>query len=337
METYGEELRKFRFAQYIMLIGNFLLPALAFIDYQNGHIEPTIAKIIAWFISIYGSYYCLYIRKDDQRINYLLAVTLFVFPVVGIIYKGDHIMGVIWSPVLPLLYMYLANLRWGIIFSAAYWLFELTAYWLVPFYLNVERYPLMQWVMINLVYLIAFVLAFLYELLNNQQAKLLRALAEVDQLTQLLNRHGFIRALQRESRRSVRHGSPLSLIIFDLDNFKTVNDGHGHNTGDRLLREIAGALVEWLRESDIAGRWGGEEFVVLLPETRLGDAAEVAQKLCNRLAVQAFIEVGHVTASFGVTHYRDRESIEAFIERADQLMYRAKAMDKNCVVVGEDE
>lgn len=337
MESYGEELRKYKFAQYIMLLGNFLLPILAYIDYKNGYLVPVFAKIIAWFISIYGSYYCFYVRQGDQRINYLLAATLFIFPVLGVVYKGDQILGVLWSPVLPLLYMYLANMRWGVIFSTLFWLIELGAYWLVPHYLHKEPYPLSEYVMMNLIYIVAFMLSFLYEYLNTEQAKQLRALAEIDQLTQVLNRHGFNRVLERESKRSIRHQSPLSIILLDLDDFKHINDHYGHNTGDRVLHEIAGFLNFWVRDTDIIGRWGGEEFAILLPETNLAQASGVADKLCRRMAAQPLYEAGRVTGSFGVTQLKADEDIEKFIDRADKLMYKAKAIKKNCVVVSHDD
>lgn len=337
MDDYGEELRKYKFAQYIMLVGNFLLPALAYLDYKNGFLVPVFAKIAAWFVSIYGSYYCIYVRKDDQRINYLLAFTLFAFPVLGVIYKGDQIMGVLWSPVLPLLYMYLANMRWGMVFSSLFWLIELIAYWLVPYYMDTEPYPLDLYVMINIIYAVAFILSILYEYLSTEQAKKLRALAEIDQLTQVLNRHGFNRVLTRESRRSVRHQSPLSLILMDLDNFKSINDNYGHGTGDRVLREIAELLSYWVRDTDMIGRWGGEEFAILMPETTAEQAGGVAEKLCRRMAAQPLYEVGRVTGSFGVTQLKENESIEQFIDRVDKLMYKAKTIKKNCVVVSMDD
>jgi diguanylate cyclase (GGDEF)-like protein len=337
VNDYGEELRKYKFAQYIMLVGNFLLPALAFLDYKNGYLVPVFAKIAAWFVSIYGSYYCIYVRKDDQRINYLLALTLFAFPVLGVIYKGDQIMGVLWSPVLPLLYMYLANMRWGLIFSVMFWLVELLAYWLVPIYMDKAPYPLEQYVMINIIYAVAFILSILYEYLSTEQAKQLRALAELDQLTQVLNRHGFNRVLQREVKRSERHQSPLSIILMDLDNFKSINDNYGHSTGDRVLHEIAELFGYWIRDTDMIGRWGGEEFAVLLPETTMEQAGGVAEKLCRRMSAQPLYEVGRVTGSFGVTQLKAGESNEHFLERVDKLMYKAKAIKKNCVVVSMDD
>ncbi len=130
-----------------------------------------------------------------------------------------------------------------------------------------------------------------------------------------------------------RHHSPLSIIMFDIDHFKKLNDTHGHAAGDQVLRRVGRFLTAQTRTEDIALRYGGEEFVVILPGTDLGGACTMAQRLCTELA-EAGEAQGEVraTASFGVTRYRAGESADELLKRADSALYRAKEEGRNRVM-----
>jgi diguanylate cyclase (GGDEF)-like protein len=154
-----------------------------------------------------------------------------------------------------------------------------------------------------------------------------------DALTGLLNRYGLQRALQRELAEARRYQRPLSCLLLDLDNFKKINDTHGHGAGDTVLQQIAGILSQAVRGSDVVFRYGGEEFLMLLPETDLEGAAALAEKIRLAVAAQLF-GGGHIlplTLSVGVASLLGHESGHDMIARADMALYHAKALGRNRV------
>ena len=158
--------------------------------------------------------------------------------------------------------------------------------------------------------------------------------AKTDHLTQLSNRHHLDEVLNRECARFKRTGSPFAIFIVDCDKFKSVNDSHGHQVGDLVLIDIARLMHGNVRATDTVGRWGGEEFLVILPDTGLESAAQVAEKLRLAIATHRFPSVEHKTASFGVAEMRPNESIKELIARADLALYRAKEDGRNRVEMG---
>jgi diguanylate cyclase (GGDEF)-like protein len=164
----------------------------------------------------------------------------------------------------------------------------------------------------------------------------LEELAYHDELTELPNRRGASRQIEVLMSRARRHGHELALLLIDADRFKNVNDAHGHAAGDLLLREIAHRFRERVRAEDVVGRWGGEEFVVALPETTIEGAAAVAESL--RAAVDGVaIEVGDealgATVSIGVVAWAG-EDLDDLVHASDRALYAAKAAGRNRVVVG---
>jgi diguanylate cyclase (GGDEF)-like protein len=160
--------------------------------------------------------------------------------------------------------------------------------------------------------------------------------AVTDELTELPNRRRFMETLEAEVRRAERFGAPLGLVLFDLDDFKLVNDRHGHQVGDLVLKKTGEVLLERVREVDLAARLGGEEFAVLLPGTDLAGAVSLAESLRQALSEAAVPGAGEAdvrtTASFGVTeHCRERTGSD-LLAVADGALYRAKDEGKNRVV-----
>ncbi len=164
------------------------------------------------------------------------------------------------------------------------------------------------------------------------QQRHLESMATTDQLTGLYNRHYLADIGPRKISEARRHQFPLSLIIADVDKFKLINDNHGHNTGDKVLREIGQLLVQSCRNEDCATRFGGEEFVLILPHCHLEDAVSKAEKL--RIAVSQLMPAGlHVTSSFGVStlDLAGNESFSDLFDAADRAVYTAKGDGRNCV------
>ncbi len=163
------------------------------------------------------------------------------------------------------------------------------------------------------------------------------SVAATDALTGLPNRRAAEEQLRRELGRAERYGGDVSVVWFDLDRFKEVNDVHGHEAGDAVLREIGAALRPELRASDVLARWGGEEFVAILPEQDRAAAARTAERLRATLEAHPMMKaVGtglRVTASFGVAWWRAGEAPRDVLRRADRAMYRAKEEGRNRVAV----
>ena len=164
-----------------------------------------------------------------------------------------------------------------------------------------------------------------------------RLLSITDELTGLYNSRHFGGQLTEESHRAQRYGHPLSLLLLDIDDFKAYNDTHGHAAGDGLLEELGKVIKQGLRSSDSAYRYGGEEFIILLPETEAEQAASVAERLRNdwketALSNEQLENPGRVTVSIGIAVYKQGEDPGDLVKRADKNMYTAKRLGKDRVV-----
>lgn len=157
----------------------------------------------------------------------------------------------------------------------------------------------------------------------------LRHRADHDPLTDLYNRYVFQQHLEEEMRRSNRYGGSFSLIMFDIDHFKSVNDRYGHDVGDRVLQRIAASVARAVRDPDILARWGGEEFMILLPETDAEKAGVLCERIREDISRTDFEGVGHVTVSLGVADSCRGESREALLRNVDSALYQAKASGRN--------
>jgi len=167
---------------------------------------------------------------------------------------------------------------------------------------------------------------------NITNTKKLEYISTHDTLTNLYNREYFDKNLESKIKSALRYGNQFSLIILDIDHFKNVNDTYGHNIGDTVLVAIAKILKDNIREDDIAARWGGEEFVILLPHTELDGTYFLAEKLRVCIESSSIINKQKITASFGVGIYANSESKTTFFEKIDNALYSAKDNGRNCVV-----
>ncbi|MFP4667744.1 MAG: GGDEF domain-containing protein [Desulfosalsimonas sp.] len=165
--------------------------------------------------------------------------------------------------------------------------------------------------------------------------KKLKEQAETDPLTGLCNRRRYEAMFFRELNRIIRYGGSLSLLVLDLDHFKQVNDTHGHSAGDVALQEVASVCSGQLRQVDIIGRLGGEEFVILLPDTGISDAVTVAERLrkaVENMEIPAGSNHSYLTATIGVTEFVPQDQgIEDLVRRADKALYRGKHAGRNRV------
>ncbi len=166
------------------------------------------------------------------------------------------------------------------------------------------------------------------------------ALKRADDLTGLANQHQMYEFLSHEIQRSNRYGSPLSVCFLDLDYFKQVNTNYGHQTGSKILKEVAKLLKAQIRSLDLGVRFGGDEFVLILPQTNQSGAYIAAERFRNALSAKpVFLVDGHeihITASIGISTYEKPESKESLLDRADTMLRAAKSNGRNQTVFAEE-
>ncbi|HUI70892.1 MAG TPA: GGDEF domain-containing protein, partial [Spirochaetia bacterium] len=164
--------------------------------------------------------------------------------------------------------------------------------------------------------------------------KELEQIAAFDCLSGLLNRRSLFTRMAIEIERCIRLEVPMAGLMIDIDRFKEINDNYGHQCGDMVIKEIGGQLSRGLRKYDYAGRYGGEEFFIMLPNTTEEQAVGISERFRHDMEQAAFTcdgETFHVTISIGVSCYRSGEAQEAWIERSDRAMYQAKQAGRNRV------
>ena len=165
----------------------------------------------------------------------------------------------------------------------------------------------------------------------------LRTLSQTDALTGLLNRHGLEGSFALDVERAQRFGRPLSVLMFDIDHFKRINDSQGHLMGDKVLAELGRLMQSLVRQVDTVCRWGGEEFVVICHETSAEQAVQQAERLLQQVRTHAFPHQGPLTVSAGVATVRAGDSVDSLLARADEALYRAKrgGRDRVCAEAAE--
>jgi len=165
----------------------------------------------------------------------------------------------------------------------------------------------------------------------NQALTKVEELANTDVLTGLYNRRKLNELLGAALTRSRRYDRPLSVVIFDIDHFKRINDTYGHQIGDTVLQTLSRIVASNIRSSDALARWGGEEFVIVAPESSLAQAADLAEKIRRVVDGHPFPDVGHITISLGVTTYTPHDSLDTLMIRVDKALYQAKSGGRNRV------
>ena len=180
--------------------------------------------------------------------------------------------------------------------------------------------------------LVAYITTMLSADIRYAVAKIKR-ISDTDELTGVYNMRAFSAVLRRVFQQSVRHGHPLSIVMMDSDNLKAINDSRGHDAGNRLLQHLIRKVAEELRRSDILARYGGDEFIMLLPETGLGGAVDTAERIRKSIEGSQFDVRGtnmQVTVSLGVASYpEDGGNVDVIVDKADKALYRAKRRGRN--------
>ncbi|WP_329658930.1 diguanylate cyclase [Sulfuricurvum sp.] len=167
--------------------------------------------------------------------------------------------------------------------------------------------------------------------LADEGNKALLKLATTDSLTGIGNRRLFEEVFHSHQAVVGKYHPTLHLLIFDVDDFKVINDTYGHTIGDSVLTELAALVSNSIRKSDVFVRWGGEEFAILLRYSDMNSVITMAEHLCSIIDSHRFESVGHMTCSFGLSEIQSAEKLSTVMDRADKALYRAKSDGKNCV------
>ena len=263
----------------------------------------------------------------NQELNSVVFILL--YPIASFSIRGPK-EGIWWSFILLIILVsifYLFSLSYNI-YS---FLFFCVTYMIVSYLLYFYRYyEMMTFKNIN-----AELENIVKERTNELELsnKKLEKLATMDALTNLFNRAKLNDTLKNEINRANRFEHDLGIIILDIDNFKLTNDTYGHNVGDKVLEEFAYILQTQTRVTDIVGRWGGEEFVIICPQTNIEGVYKLAEQLRCSFETNNFSTVGQKTASFGISLFKEGDSIKSLIARADEALYKAKGKGRNTVEI----
>jgi len=172
---------------------------------------------------------------------------------------------------------------------------------------------------------------------KNQKNDKLKKLAVTDELTGLNNRFQLDKVLHLGIKKSIRSNTNISILFIDIDRFKFVNDTYGHQVGDQVLKDFSKILQSNIRETDTVGRWGGEEFLIIRCETNIEGSLQLSENLRIIIENTTFQYIKNITASFGVASFKDEESVDLLVKRADKALYKAKNSGRNKVCVYNED
>jgi len=296
--------------------------------------KPFLSMFEAFFglLSITLLLYVHKIKRTTKAVAYMIVIFSAIVILVVMFWLQPDPSILLWSGFFPLIAYFLLGLFPGTI---AHILFSIVLIVLLTKGWHSDLYQLdVRW-MINLVETqIAYgVFGFIFTYTKKYAIEQTTLLSTVDALTGALNRKMFVLLFSEKKAVSRRSHQPLSLIMIDIDHFKSINDLYGHPAGDTVLKEFVKIIQTNLRTNDFLFRWGGEEFVLLLPGQSLDEADALAQRLRNSIRDHVFGIPGTLTASFGITEIHLDETDEATFQRLDRALYRAKELGRDRIEI----
>lgn len=254
-----------------------------------------------------------------------------------ILAKG-HSHSLFWVTLIPPISFFLLGIKWGTVISGV--CFGICIFLVYQQTLSIEPAKFGTGALFNVIE-VCIAQVFLFRFYERSRSSAYRqlsmrnqevlALSETDKLTKLFNRDKLDAALITITKHSAIHKQPLSAILLDIDRFKQINDEHGHLIGDTVLSELASELSNMMRKNDFLARWGGEEFMILLQNTKIDIAWELAERLRKQVLIKTFGGQS-ITVSIGVGLYRAPESSNKFFDRIDAGLYQAKRNGRNRTV-----
>ena len=282
-------------------------------------------------------------HKVIDRTVFISVGSLFLFLLAFSYENEGKDFGLIWNIFLPVFAITLMGRRKGIIITGLFYLILFSMAYANIGIWDDGRWNVRSFVRLNGSLIVLALIAYFYRMILNftdnelqrthdEEAKYLQELHKLsitDPLTGLFNRRRMNEVLQEQIDYAKRYESSFSLILFDIDNFKHVNDQFGHNVGDQVLVMVSNIAKNLLRKTDSISRWGGEEFLILVPKTQIEEAVFIADKLRSEIENATFSDHNNVTCSFGIAEYKNTMDIEAIVNQTDKALYEAKNSGKN--------
>ena len=309
----------------LSLIGAFASFMYAITDFFEGDVAVALVEVIVGSLLLSTPF----IAKRYGTIDDVATVAIALFGLIFLVAVFEELpedkASLIWINVFPALAFVLKGRR-GLYWAVGYLLVHLSTVALAG---KLQTGSLLD---AYLSYLLITVIFYFYAWMSERYRQVWERLARTDNLTGILSRIAFEEILVREVEKARRSGRSLVLAIFDIDDFKRINDTYGHLFGDTVIKKVASIASKTLRSSDFLARWGGEEFIILMPGTSLEKARTLSEKI--RREVQS-CRFGHdlvVTASFGLAEMEEEDDIHRLILKADEALYTAKREGKNRVV-----
>lgn len=327
--------KDYRKAYFILSVLGVLVAVLSFFIYFNIFVVPLYHIAILDAVSLLAAYFCWYAlikRKNIELASTVLVVIIFTLTLLFVIDQNhkDYAFG--YAVILPIVSIYLNGIRGGLIYSLVYFSILLpVTYFGIDTWAPAE-FTSVSFTNLTVVFFIVILLITYYEKSRAEAFKALEKLSITDKLTGLFNRHHIDKKVHELYSLSHRYQVPFTLILLDIDDFKKVNDTYGHIQGDKVLKTVSKLLRLNSRESDIVGRWGGEEFIIICPNTDIDSAVKVAEKMRKAIEMEIFDIDIPVTASFGISNYSNHKSYEDLIIKVDKALYQAKTSGKNTIV-----
>jgi diguanylate cyclase (GGDEF)-like protein len=335
----------------LLFIALFAFTTFIFINVSNQkYILACFDSLIAGVTLI--SLYFLFFRKNIEFSSHFCTVMLFLFLIFFSYSTQNHSFGLIWTICFPLFVIPILGARRGMLMISLYYLLLIPmAYqgigeWDNGYWNNISflRFTIASITVVYTAYFFEKSSVAAYEkLLESREneknyLKKLESLSVTDQLTGLFNRRYFDDHFQLECKKALRYASKLCVVMIDIDHFKAVNDRFGHQVGDLVLKEFSNLLKNRTRTTDILSRWGGEEFIILLPATSVSNGGIIAEKMRAAVAETMFEKIGHMTASFGVSEVKLNETLDQeSILNADKALYQSKTNGRNQVTIYEKD
>lgn len=303
--------------------------------------SPTLAWVNVISVSMYVLAYQALARRRNRLAIALIWTEVIVHAALGTLLigwdSGFHYYLLMFIPALFLS----MRLRAALVSLVSLWAFYVVldaVMWAIEPLQPISRSALLAVHLFNLsvVFAMFSYLSFFYLKIVNSAQRKLRQMAATDPLTGLFNRRHMIDSAERELARFERNRHPIGVLLLDIDHFKTINDSHGHDVGDRVLVEVANSINSQLRSQDLIARWGGEEFLAVLPDTDLEQAQAIAERVRQVLMQQSWCFDGKpvaVTISVGISEFEEGDELKSAINRADKALYCCKNNGRNRVEV----
>lgn len=329
--------RRINLINFFFIIEIFIFTVFTFVNFFKLYKYGIATFDLIASIVFIAAFLDLRFNRSFERSKWITTITLSSFLILFAHINQNDSFGLIWTIIVPVVIISLHGHKEGLKLSVIY-----TTVLLAFAFAGIGEWQRGEWNYVAfsrllLALAIMIVVSYLGERSIDKFQKSLHKLSITDYLTKLYNRRKIDEILLSEINSAKRYHTPLSIIILDVDYFKQINDQYGHLVGDKVLVDLALFLKREVRDTDLIGRWGGEEFIIINPHTSEEEAYTFAQRLRAHIEMHSFDVVKNMTCSFGVCEYsQTNDTMHKLISCADSALYKAKELGRNRVFSNND-